>query len=186
MPKKLYNVPSELDAEMKKYINTCKIKNQIKMRDSEGDDYLADISDLNGTASVIWIKAPSVNGFCNYANISRQSYYANYRKKPGFDEVCQDFESICDEADMDCQYNKNAQVGAKWRLQLRGYETSAEKIERQLLLDARRQREEEHKKKMEAIEIKNRLLSIQVEKAKNDGEVDPLINQLISDIGWDK
>ena len=91
---------------MEKYIKSCKVYNQVKLR-SDGCDILEDISTLDGKSSFIWIKAPSVAGLCNFAGISRLTYY-NYRKLQGFDEVCEEFELICDEADMDCQYSKEA------------------------------------------------------------------------------
>lgn len=180
---KIYATPADLQEVMNKYIKSCKIKNSIKLRDPEIGEYLEDITDLNNNISYTWIKAPSVYGFCNFAEISRGTYYI-YRGIAGYKDICEEFESICDEADMDCQYNKNAQRGAQWRLQLRGYETEKEKEERLALEQARKQKEIKHNLEVQTISIKNKLLEIQLEKAKNTGEVDPLINQLIKDMGW--
>ena len=85
---------------------------------------------------------------------------------------------------MDCQYNRDAQRGAQWRLQLRGYETDKEREERLTLEQAREIKREKHQAEMKTLEIKNKLLEIQLDKAKNTGEVDPLITQLIKNIGW--
>ena len=180
---KKYTNPADLQDVMNKYINSCKVRSTVKLRDPEAGDYLEDIVTIAGSGAFIWIKAPSVNGFCNFAQISRQTYY-NYRNQAGYDEVCQEFESICDEADMDCQYNRDAQRGAQWRLQLRGYETDKEREERLTLEQAREIKREKHQAEMKTLEIKNKLLEIQLDKAKNTGEVDPLITQLIKNIGW--
>lgn len=167
---------------MDEYINSCRIKSQVRLR-CEGSDYMEDIKDLNGKVSYTWIKAPSVAGLCLYANIDRKTYY-KYRKLPGYNDVCRQFERACDEADMDCQYNKESSNGARWRLQLRGYETDKEKQERLVLEQALKMRQEKHDAEMRTINIKNRLLELQLDKAKNTGEVDPLITQLIQEIGW--
>lgn len=180
---KIYNNPADLQDVMEKYIASCKVRSTVKLRDPEAGDYLEDIITVAGSAAVVWIKAPSVNGFCNFAQISRQTYY-NYRNQAGYDEVCQEFESICDEADMDSQYNRDAQRGAQWRLQLRGYETDKEREERLTLEQAREIKKVKHEAEMKTLEIKNKLLEIQLDKAKNTGEVDPLITQLIKNIGW--
>lgn len=182
LPSKIYNNPNDLRDIMEKYIKSCKVYNQIKLR-SDGCDILEDISTLDGKSSFIWIKAPSVAGFCNFAGINRLTYY-NYKKRQGYDEVCEEFELLCDEADMDCQYSKEAQNGARWRLQLRGYETEKEKQERLALEQAIKIKQEKHEADMKLADVKNKLLEIQLERAKNNGEVDPLITQLIKDIGW--
>lgn len=179
----VFNSVADMESAFNIYLNSCKIENTVKMKDGDGCDYLENIVDLNGKNVFTWIKAPSVWGFCVFADIRVNDYYA-IRQKKGFKEACKKFENACDAADIDCLYSRESQAGAKWRLQLRGFETDKEKEERLTLKEAREQKKQKHEMDMKSMEIKNKLLEIQLENAKNKGEVDPLITQLIKDINW--
>ena len=183
MISKKYTTPSDFQSVMDQYINSCKIANTIKLKDSETGEYLEEIKTMDGKTSTLWVKAPSVYGFCNFAQISRNDYYSKYRKDKAFEEICREFEQKCDEADMDCQYNRDAQKGAQWRLQLRGFKTDQEKEELAAFKEARQAKKLKSAQELETIKLKNKLIRLQIQKLESGDNVDPLITQLIKDMG---
>jgi hypothetical protein len=179
---RLFNNPGELEGYMERYIASCQGYNVVKLRDGEGGDYLETLRDLNNDKAKVWLKAPSIHGFCNYLGINRQTYY-NYEKKPGFCDVIHRFEEILDEANVDSLYRKESSNGAQFYLKLRGYETPLDKANREIKEQALETAKVTDAEKLKAIELKNELLKLQIDKLKDTGELDPAISKLINAMG---
>lgn len=176
-----FSTPDEMKECMIRYLNSLRTYKTEKLRDSNAGDYLEKIADLNDKPMPIWIKAPSCMGFADFAGFNIKTY-KKWRERPGYDEVCQWFEEQLDIADHECLYDRDKMQGARFRLTLRNQLTPTERQKMEIEKSLANSKISQDEKKGKTIDLKNKLLELQIQKMEENGQVDPEITKLIKEI----
>lgn len=97
-----------------KYTTVAKFRRKV-------DQYFASISTEemlpNGYTVRVWLRPPSIAGLMRFLGIRRRETWAEYKRRPGYDEVCEDASLVIEEYNIERSYEKDSARGAIFNLQ---------------------------------------------------------------------